>query len=747
MAKDLYRIYLDNFDVITKADPETASLIEGQPGLMSLIARQAYSEANLPRHPKKSVCQQSKAEVQGAIVDGNLGIAFPNPPKVALYVSLALELVRRGNSTQREMQVVCGGFVYFCLFRRPLLSALNAVWKFIEDFSHLPPVVRLPMPPMVQLELVRFCGLVPLARMDFRLSCMGRVTASDASSTGGGACVSTGLTAFGAAAANATVRGDLPEPHDLVQVLSVGLFDGIGCLRVACDLVGLPMAGHISVEKSEEGRRVVEAAFPGSLFVKDVELVDEALVRSWSCQFSQVGLVLLGAGPPCQGVSGLNADKRGALRDARSSLFRHVPRIKELLQKAFPWAQVKCIMESVASMDREDRKVMSETIGEIPYKVDACGVSLAHRPRLYWCDWELLEMEGVGIDRMESPEWGDYHEVRLTASISAGDFLEPGWKLQKDAQRLPTFTTSRPSPTPGRKPAGLRQCTPQELTRWEEDRHRFPPYQYRDSNCLTHRSGRFRVASLLEREVIMGLPAGYTQPCRPKSQRAEPGYSDARLSLVGNAWCVQVVSWLIGCLTSVLGLGPRFTPQQVVQACRPGGSGELQRLLLRPPVRRELSVPAADGTLLVKKLAGLVSIKGEDIMLQATSEQQVKFQRLRASLPSRLWKWKTIAGWSWKGSPEHINVLELRAIYTSIRWWVAQAGASSCRMVHLTDSLVCLHALSRGRSSSRKMRRTLTKLNSYLLVCNLHPVWAYVNTADNPADRPSRRKVKKKWAK
>ena len=81
MAKDLYRIYLDNFDVITKADPETASLIEGQPGLMSLIARQAYSEANLPRHPKKSVCQQSKAEVQGAIVDGNLGIAFPKPPK------------------------------------------------------------------------------------------------------------------------------------------------------------------------------------------------------------------------------------------------------------------------------------------------------------------------------------------------------------------------------------------------------------------------------------------------------------------------------------------------------------------------------------------------------------------------------------------------------------------------------------------------------------------------------------------
>ena len=112
-ASELYRIYLDNFDVITKTDPATASLITGKPGLMSLIARQAYSDAHLPRHPKKSVCQKTVAEVQGAIVDGELGIAYPKPPKVALYVGLALELLRRGSGTQRELQVVCGGFVLF----------------------------------------------------------------------------------------------------------------------------------------------------------------------------------------------------------------------------------------------------------------------------------------------------------------------------------------------------------------------------------------------------------------------------------------------------------------------------------------------------------------------------------------------------------------------------------------------------------------------------------------------------------
>lgn len=77
-----------------------------------------------------------------------------------------------------------------------------------------------------------------------------------------------GITPYGAAAALSAVRGDLPEEHDFVQVLSIGLFDGISGLRVAFAL-GLPMAGHISVEAPEEGRRVVESFFPDTLFVQD----------------------------------------------------------------------------------------------------------------------------------------------------------------------------------------------------------------------------------------------------------------------------------------------------------------------------------------------------------------------------------------------------------------------------------------------------------------------------------------------
>lgn len=130
----------------------------------------------------------------------------------------------------------------------------------------------------------------------------------------------------------------------------IGLFDGIGALRVAIDLQGVPVCGYISVERNKAAQRVVEAHYPGVWRYDDVERISEEVVVEWRLKFSQCSLVLLGAGPPCQGVSGLNSDRRGALRDARSCLFVHVSRIRALLRTAFPWAAVHTLMESVASI-------------------------------------------------------------------------------------------------------------------------------------------------------------------------------------------------------------------------------------------------------------------------------------------------------------------------------------------------------------------------------------------------------------
>ena len=142
IAKVFYRVYLDNFDQLEVVDKETAHLLTGRPSAQVLGLRSAYESLGLPRHPKKAVVRQMRAEVQGALILGDLGVAIPKPAKVVQYVRLTLELLRRGVCTLRELQVVCGGLVYVAMFRRPLLCGLNKVWEFMETFKQLPLVVR-----------------------------------------------------------------------------------------------------------------------------------------------------------------------------------------------------------------------------------------------------------------------------------------------------------------------------------------------------------------------------------------------------------------------------------------------------------------------------------------------------------------------------------------------------------------------------------------------------------------------------
>ena len=622
--------------------------------------------------------------------------------------------------------MVAGGLVYMAMFRRQLLGGLNAVWRHIEELKHEPPVVRRALPREVKGEILRFVALVPLAQMDFRLKMEPQVSASDASSTGGGLSASRGLTAYGLHAQSALLRGEVEEPFEAVEVLTIGLFDGISALRVAAEVLQLPVAGHISVECHPGAARVVEAAFPGSRHVANVLDIDLAMVRGWSAEYPMVGVVLLGAGPPCQGVSGLNFDRLGSQRDARSCLYKEVPKVRDLVQQCFPWAQVHVFVESVASMDAVDRAAMSAGFGLEPYQVDAAGVSLCRRPRVYWLTWELLAEEGLQVGPVLGSGWHAIRSVDLQANVDQKEFLEAGWYLPPGV-RLPTFTTSRPSATPGRRPAGLKNCNPEAKARWSQDDHRYPPYQYKTENCVLHPSKPPRVASILEREVILGFPAHYTEQCLPKAQRQGSLWEDMRKTLLGNTWSVPVVVILLKQLFERLGVCPTTTIQQVVDRCTPGKGMRLQTVLQRPPVTRDRPDCHRDEGL-ARRLSTLVSTKGEDLLLQGASESLVQHQRLRQTIPARLWKWQEIAGWQWKDKGDHINLLEMRATLTSVKWMLQKRKSWNCRVIHLVDSLVVLHALTRGRSSSRKLRRTLMRINALLLASNLHPVWTYLRS-------------------
>ena len=187
LANPVWRVYLDNSDLLEKENPEAASVIKGTtpPDLEPILDE--YFRWGVPLNPKKSVKRHTFAEIQGAEIDGCAGTARPKKDKLQKYVGATLSLLRVGRATQKQMQVICGGLVYFAMFRRPLMSCLNYVWKFIHSFDLTSEKV-LRIPTGVMSELLVFLGLLPLVHMDFRTSVSSVVTASDASNLGGGMC-------------------------------------------------------------------------------------------------------------------------------------------------------------------------------------------------------------------------------------------------------------------------------------------------------------------------------------------------------------------------------------------------------------------------------------------------------------------------------------------------------------------------------------------------------------------------------
>ena len=142
---------------------------------------------------------------------------------------------------------------------------------------------------------------------------------------------------------------------------------------------------------------------------------------------------------------------------------------------------------------------------------------------------------------------------------------------------------------------------------------------------------------------MMGFPRGYTVNCMPKQQQGTTAHLDQRLTLIGNSWNVTVVTWILSQLGRVLGLNPPLEVQDIISRTSPGSQLDFQSFLQRPLMRPQRTPGATGGLQLVQKLLSLVSVKGEDVLLQAASEDHVKYHRLRASVPARLWKWSTVA--------------------------------------------------------------------------------------------------------
>jgi hypothetical protein len=93
------------------------------------------------------------------------------------------------------------------------------------------------------------------------------------------------------------------------------------------------------------------------------------------------------------------------------------------------------------------------------------------------------------------------------------------------------------------------------------------------------------------------------------------------------------------------------------------------------------------------------------------------------------------APWS---HPNHINVLEMSAISLALSRLASSPRNRGHRVLLLVDSLVCMHALQKGRSSSYSLLVHLRRIASTCLWSSISPHFVYVSTVSNPADAASR---------
>jgi len=287
---------------------------------------------------------------------------------------------------------------------------------------------------------------------------------------------------------------------------------------------------------------------------------------------------------------------------------------------------------------------------------------------------------------------------------------------------------------------GIDTLQDQEVARYQEDCFAFPPYQYRDEFMVRGPGGRLQPPTAVMREVLMGYGKDYTLTCWPSAlRRSNPrGYEQARLSLVGNAFCVPAMAMALSLLLKEWGLIQRLPT--AAELADPSQPFQLVQKSDEPLYEKEAwdDLVTDDGAVtLARHYMTHAGIRGGDIRhLQAGVKLKSSHTQ---GVNADEWRWKDVISCQWRVEGEHINALESRAYWLTLRWRARTESQIGGRFLHLVDSLVTFAAMTKGRSSSSRLKHIILKCNAVVLAAHFTPYIAYVRTHVNPADRPSRR--------
>jgi len=170
-----------------------------------------------------------------------------------------------------------------------------------------------------------------------------------------------------------------------MNVLS--LFDGISCGRVALKRAGIKVDKYYASEIDKYAISVSKYNYPDIIQVGDVSKLKGE-------NFENIDLMM--GGFPCQDLSIAKKNREG-LKGERSGLFYEMIRLhKEIKPRWF-------IYENVASMSKENKEIITDTLKEIDpntyaIMINGALVSAQNRKRIFWTNIPNVEQpEDKGI--------------------------------------------------------------------------------------------------------------------------------------------------------------------------------------------------------------------------------------------------------------------------------------------------------------------------------------------------------------
>ena len=732
--EEFVQFYLDDFDCPEIVSSDGWEKLQGKLSATHQRQRDAYKKWNVGIAVDKAHVREPQVIRMGAEVDGvagTIGAPLDKRVEVAFLGIWAMGLRLPPN---KILLMVLGRLVRCFEFRRPLMALLNDVWPK----GHVD--MRRPWSMKSCQEILRAIALLPLAAVSMRTQISNMATCSDASEAGGGLCASGGLTSEGELLLQhldseeyRSTRCFPFQPQGAMptgtrtgpRIVVISLFDGIAALMVALCRLDCQVVAFAASEIDKDCKKLVRRRWPGVMELGDVSKIDRTILEALGQSINhQVDLVLCGGGSPCQDLSALLANRAG-LEGSRSKLFFEMPRIFALLKEVFH-CPVHTFVENVFSMTHDNRAAFSEALGIEPILLDCIQFTECRRPRLYWLSWNI---EPLGHECLLQHD--GYKEWQMPYLV-----VTPGWWVDSlcarvGTQPLPTLTRALPRQNPPRQAAGIQDASDKAKQRWQQDSHRFQVYFYEDRNLIQRPDGQLRLPSLSEKECVMGFPKGYvSEGLDPKLTMNEA--FNLGSCMIGNSFNVFAMGFLLDELLRQV--GPSHVPRQLAKILATADTAPSG--WCTSPSFVPQCVPDHASQRLIHEFLRHGDRGGSDVRLDLGIPFRAKAWP-RTGIRSRLFHWRIIHGYRWS-HPAHINVLEMQAVVNSLQCRLRSTKRFNQRVLHLVDNQVCASVISKGRSSSFRLRKALNKLSALCLAGGLMVSVGYIATHDNPSDFPSR---------